>query len=178
MANVTTKRKLACIALFSVMGTCLPTEGTNIPMKDREKCKYWQGQVDPSIKLLRDPTEVSNPNEDNPLEAIECLLKLKGRSSPSTFSSATVGYDLSQRFPPPTIEVAALYYASYLYHQNWHHAKAIILMDKEGKKNTKKSIQIAYERYQSWFEKVKGIGLEKAREQRLDPLNGMEVCWY
>jgi len=52
------------------------------------------------------------------------------------------------------------------------------LVDRNGKKNTKGSIKVAYEAYLSWFEKVKEIGLQKAREEKLDPLNGAPVRWY
>jgi hypothetical protein len=31
---------------------------------------------------------------------------------------------------------------------------------------------------EAWFEKVKEIGLQKAREEKLDPLNGVPVRWY
>ena len=141
-------------------------------------CKYWQAKVDPSITLLRSSSQPSKANEDDPLEAIECLLKLEGKTSRSAFSSATVGYDISQRFPPATVEVAALYYASYLYHRTWHHARAMILMDQEGKKNTKTAIKAAYRAYRSWFATVREIGFREAREQRLDPLDGTNIRWY
>jgi hypothetical protein len=147
-------------------------------VKNYEKCNYWQARVDPSIKLPSDTVDLDETEEANTLEAIGCLLKLKGRTTHSIYSSPTVSFYLSLRFPRPTVEVAALYYASYLYYHNWQHAQAIILVDRNGEKNTKGSIKVAYEAYLSWFEKVKEIGLQKAREEKLDPLNGVPVRWY
>lgn len=178
------------VSLLWVIGVYQPAESAT-PMKDRETCKYWQAKVDPSITL---PKDTANTNEDSTvdlsfefeiseeeaskvLDATECLLKLKGKTSPSNFSSM-FGLNHSSRFPPPTIEVVALYYISSLYHKTWRHSNGIILTDRKGKKNTKKSIQTAYKAYQAWFERVKEIGLEKAREQGLDPLDGTGVRWY
>ena len=106
-------------------------------VKNYEKCNYWQARVDPSIKLPSDTVDLDETDEANTLEAIGCLLKLKGRTTHSIYSSPTVSFYLSLRFPRPTVEVAALYYASYLYFQNWGHAQAIILVDRNGKKKHK-----------------------------------------
>ena len=141
-------------------------------------CEYWQSKVDVSVRAQNYIAAESERDSAVVLNGIECLLKLKGEHSSSTFASATVGYDISQRFPPPTVEVAALYYASYLYYHNWQHARAIVLMDSKGRKNTKHSVRTAYAAYEAWFAKVKGIGLQQAREQDLDPLAGTNVRWY
>lgn len=187
MVNPTLKYKTVIfisVALNLTIGVCQTAESAEKSMRYFEKCKYWQAKVDPSILLSKDTEissaltfEISEEEASSVLEAAECLLKLKGKTSSSKFS-ATVGYNLSTRFPPPTVEVAALYYISSLYYKNWRHAQAIILMDKAGRKNTKKSIKTAYKAYQTWFEKVKEIGLERAREQNLDPLDGTDLRWY
>jgi hypothetical protein len=194
MANPAFKYKVALFGsiVFLCMGVYQSAKGAML-MQDGERCKYWQAKVDPSIESSKKTADISkdgstvdsslaskvNDEDDtNVLDAIECLLKLKGKASPSRFSSGTIGYNLSTRFPPPTVEVAALYYVSYLYHKKWRHAQAMVLMDSEGKKNTKKSIKTAYKAYQIWFEKVKGIGLERARQQNLTPLDGTDVRWY
>jgi len=145
-----------------------------------ESCKYWQEKIDPSIKLPEETTELNEKDNENVLAAIECLLQMNGRKSQSKFPSGVINVIRygEMKLPSPTVEVAALYYVSYLYYQNWRHANFMVLWDKEGKKNTKESIETAYKAYQSWFEKVKEIGLDKAREQKLDPLNGTDVRWY
>lgn len=184
MANLFFKYKVAVLALFLVLGVYQPA-GSAMPTKDCERCKYWQAKIDPSITLSEDssaagstPTfEINDEEAAKALEAAECLLKLEGKTNPSKFS-ATVSLYLSTRFPPPSVEVAALYYVSYIYHKNWRHAQAMVLVDAEGKKNTKKSIKTAYKAYRAWFEKVKEIGLKKARQQNLDPLDGTDVRWY
>jgi len=157
------------ISLFSPMGQSEAKElncGT---------CEYWQARVDPAIPLPETTVEL---NEENFLKAVECLLALRGRISSSRFPSAVVSSTLSRRFPSPTIEIASLYYISFLYYDNQAHCRAIVLVDKDGNQNTKESIETAYKAYQSWFEKVKEIGLEKAGEQKLDPLAGTDVRWY
>ena len=170
--------RFACIVVIPFISLNDTLGGARNPIQHFERCNYWQAKVDPSVEVKQDIAGLSEEDDARVLRAIECLLKLKGKTSPSTFSSATVGYDLSQRFPPPTVEVAALYYASYLYCQKWQHGHAMILLDKKGRKNTKESKEVAYRAYQSWLERIKGVGLHKAREDKLDPLAGTAVRWY
>jgi hypothetical protein len=192
MINLVFKYKFAILVSVTLcvgIGASQSPKGVKKPMNNYEKCNYWQAQVDPSINLPKDTNEASK--KDLPsmfeigegeatkvLEATECLLKLKGKTSPSVYSSATIGFSISTRFPPPTVEVVALYYISALYHMKWRHANGIILTDKEGRKNTQKSIEVAYKAYEAWFEKVKKIGLQKAREEKLEPLANSGISWY
>lgn len=194
MANPALKYKIALLGYIACVcvGVYKSAEGSML-IQDGERCKYWQAKVDPSIKssiktadIGKDgsaidsllTSKLNEVDDMNVLEAIECLLKLQGKTSASRYSSGTIGYNISTRFPPPTVEVAALYYISYLYHKEWRHAQAMVLMDSEGKKNTQKSIKTAYKAYQVWFEKVKEIGLERARQQNSTPLDGTDVSWY
>ena len=182
---------LASVALFVGIGVS-QSENDSKSMKNCGKCDYWQAKVDPSIKLPKTADETDKKNstvelsfdfdiseEDTAklLEATECLLKLKGKTSSSNLSSV-FGLAHSSRFPSPTVEVAALYYTSALYHKKWRHANGVILIDKDGERNTKESIETAYKAYEAWFEKVKKIGLEEARKQKLDPLADSGVEWY
>jgi hypothetical protein len=48
---------------------------------------------------------------------------------------------------------------------------------KKPKLNTKRLVEAAYRSYRKWFEKVKEIGLGKAREQKIDPLDGSGISW-
>lgn len=182
---------LALLALFVGIGVSQTTKTDNKSM-NCGKCSYWQAKVNPSIKLPKnaDGTDQKNPtvelsfdfdisekDSEKLLEAAECLLKLKGKTSSSNLSTV-FGLGHSSRLPSPTVKVAALYYISALYYKKWRHANGIMLIDNDGKRNTKESVEAAYKAYQSWFEKVKEIGLEEARKQKLDPLAGSGVSWY
>ncbi len=182
---------LALVALFAGIGVSQSTKNDNKSM-NCGKCDYWQARVNPSIKLPKNADETDTKNstvelsfdfdiseEDAAklLEATECLLKLKGETSSSNLSSL-FGLGHSSRLPSPTVEVAALYYISALYHKKWRHANGIILVDKDGERNKKESIETAFKSYKAWFEKVKKIGLQKAREEKLEPLADSGVEWY
>lgn len=157
-----------------------PIEGQSSTI---EECNFWQVRVDSSIKLSENAKPITDYDEKNInqktfIKAVECLLKLKGNKSDSRFPYAGVSFSLSERIPSPTVEVSALYYISYLYYQNFHHSRAMLLIDKEGYRNKESSIETAYKSYADWFEKIKKIGLKKARKQKLDPLAGSGVSWY
>lgn len=53
----------------------------------------------------------------------------------------------------------------------------IRLYDGEGNRNSRRAIKKAYKYYREWFAEVKKIGLAKAREKGLDPLNDKDVYW-
>jgi hypothetical protein len=72
-----------------------------------------------------------------------------------------------------------LYYVSYLFHQPWDQADAPFLVSQRNSKlNSDKNVSKAYKAYKKWFKKVIEIGLEEARKQKLDPLEGSGVKWY
>jgi len=146
-------------------------------------CYKWRTQVDPSLKRIAIDNSVLTDAEIE--EGIGCLLKLKGKNRRARFTGATRrNIESASMYEPPkhpaSIEIAALYYISYLFYDNWEHAGSVSLFDEESEEthsNSKKSVERAYRSYQRWFEKIKEIGLEKAREQKLDPLTGSGISW-
>lgn len=141
------------------------------------KCSQWTSKIDPTVANPIDSAG-GTVRTDQLLDAFRCLLKLKGRKSTSIFSSGTVGLNLSTRFPAPSVEVAALYYISYLYSENWRHADAIVLVDEKGNQNTTDSIVKAFDSYESWLKTVKEVGVDEARKRKLDPLSDSGLRWY
>jgi|GEM_PF-1324560 len=113
--------------------------------------------------------------DEEVMAAIGCLLKCKGNKNPAKIGGVTTIY-FSQFYPDASIEVAALYYISYLYKANYTHAMGIALR-KDGRFNPPGAVEIAYSYYEKWFEKVKKIGLAKARKLKLEPLEGSGVSW-
>ena len=121
----------------------------------------------------------------NVVAGIECLLKLEGRKKIGVRSGAKP--EISQRVPEASVEINALYTISELFYHNDDFADAIALVsvpiERHGEYheyvfNSKKYIKRAFASYRRWFEKVKEIGLEEARKQKLDPLAGSGVTWY
>jgi hypothetical protein len=142
-------------------------------------CSYWTSQVDPEVK---GPVGLFHPqakDEQGTLEAITCLLALRGRTTQGTFSGVNSPY-ISQILPVASVEVDALYYITFLYHQRWDVADGIALADRRDpyKFNDKRVTRQAYKLYRVWFEEVKRIGLAEARLRKLDPLKGSTIRWY
>jgi len=143
-----------------------------------DDCKYWWSKVDLNIELPKDVPKKDEKDEKNVIEAIGCLLKLKGNTTPTTYSAIINLRYLEAKLPKPTFEIAALNAISEMYYQNRNHANAIVLVDKDRRQNTEESVEAAYKSYEAWFEKVKKIGLEEARKQKLNPLADSGVEWY
>lgn len=139
-----------------------------------EECNYWHSEVDQDIDV---EIEIDKSDPKNVLKGIDCLLKLQGERKEGLFSGAT-NSNVSQIFPPASVEVCALYYISYLYYQNWKHADAVALVGKDGSLNSDGSVKKAFESYRRWRKKLDKIGLQKAREIKLDPLATSGVRWY
>lgn len=180
-----------CITIIGIvtMSTIKVMAQTNM-----SNCTIWHSKVDPNIEIA--PSEIvrsqereagtyvitpSSPFKDisdaDILFGIQCLLALKGSIRESNIAGATRP-DTSQIFESATVEVAALYYISYLFTKDWGHAGAAVLVDERGAWNTDESIQKAYNAYQAWFEKVEKLGLKEARDDKLDPLFGTGINWY
>ena len=132
-----------------------------------------------------DPDRVRELPEQEAIEAIECLLNMEG----DLRQSLLVGYtrpQISQFFAPPPSNLAALYYISYIYTQNWLHGGAIALRgcqaatsNPRGEYLTRQeAVAVAYRAYRKWFAEVKRIGLRKAREAGRDPLADTGLEWY
>lgn len=63
--------------------------------------------------------------------------------------------------PPPTIEIAALYYVTYMFEEKWDHAFGIALWNKKDEINPPGAGQEAYRCYREWFGKLKEWGSRK-----------------
>jgi hypothetical protein len=133
-----------------------------------------------------DPYGVSSLTEPEIVAAMGCLLSLEENTHGANFSGATWA-GVSQLFAFPTpINLAALYYISYLYTGNWKHGSAIALRgpgadssDTHGFYVTRQeAVHKAYASYRRWYEEVKRVGLAGARERKLDPLEGTGTWWY
>jgi hypothetical protein len=133
-----------------------------------------------------DPDGVSSLTEPEIVAATGCLLALEEDTHDANFSGATwAGVSELFAFPTP-INLAALYYISYLYTGNWKHGNAIALRgpgadasDMHGQYVTRQeAVHKAYASYRRWYEEVKRVGLARAREKKLDPLEGTGLWWY
>jgi len=185
------------LVFFFLFFVCQNTEEAQAmfsPALKSDSCAYWQSFVDPKVsplgvrsqsdkkgkqlRIIEKPlTEDMNIDEQRILKGIQCLLNLEGSKHDSIFKGAT-GPLTSQTFGPTSVEVAALYYISYLYYRKWDYALAAQLVTDQGFVNDSDSIRKAYTAYKKWFKKVKQIGLEKARAEGLDPLDGTGISWY
>jgi len=148
--------------------------GLHVVNAKADVCKYWQSEVDSEIDV---DFEIDETNPKNVMTGIDCLLKLEGNKKEGLFGGAT-NDNVSQTFPAASVEVCALYYASYLFYQNWKHANAVALVGKDGSINSDESIKKAFKSYRLWLKTVKKIGLQKAREMKLNPLADSGVRWY
>lgn len=143
--------------------------------KQSPDCRYWRSKVDATVEPAS--ATINETDDRIILEGIDCLLRLEGNKHSAKFSGATKPY-VSQLFKPATVEVAALYYISYLYYQKWDHADAVALRDESGEIDKPEAVRQAYQSYKKWFEEVKRVGLAKARETKLRPLADTNVHWY
>jgi len=139
-------------------------------------CKEWDKRVDPSWGPAG-ITLAQIPRDAEVLVAIDCFLKHQGNKNRARFGGAT-NPRTSQILPDATIELASLYYISYLFTRDWQHGDGVALWNPEGIINPLSSIDTAYAAYRAWFERVRSVGLAEARKQRLDPLGGTGLHWY
>jgi hypothetical protein len=132
-----------------------------------------------------DPWSVASLSEAKKLQAIECFLTVENDLRPAAFGGA-VRFDVSQTFAQPHVNLAALYAISYIYSGRYDHAAAVALRgedasytDSSGNYVTKPSaIHKAYKAYREWFTKVRQLGLARAQEAGLQPLEGSGLRWY
>jgi hypothetical protein len=163
---------LICVVL---LGGSLGLPGSMCNAQDIP-CEYWQAKIDPTINWANDNLR-EEADDAQILQAISCLLKLEGRKTASKLRGAT-RFDVSQGFAPASVEVAALYYISFLYFQKWDHAGAIALQDHEGQIDKPEAVSQAYKSYKKWFEQVKKVGWSRARKMKPRPLADTTVHWY
>ena len=146
------------------------------PEKSQSVCKEWDKRVDPSLGAAG-VTLAKIPGDAEVLVAMQCLLRHQGNKRPARFGGVTKP-EVSQLLPTPSVELASLYYISYLFTMDWEHGDGIALWNREGVINPSGSIDTAYLAYKTWFERVKSMGLAEARKQRLNPLEGTGLHWY
>ena len=143
-----------------------------------QECDYWFEWA--GVKSVSPPK--SEPDTKDPavvLSGIRCLLTVEGDKSHGPFMGAT-HFGVSAILPETTVEICALYKISHLFTGTYKHADGVALRytDSRPEKNTDAQVKVAFESYRKWFQKVEEIGIEKARELKLDPLNGSGVRWY
>lgn len=149
-----------------------------------DACFKWWTQVDPRQVLVT--IDIESLTDEEIVEGIGCLLRLKGNKNKARIYGRTrSNLNGAQGYKPPknpaTIEIAALYYISYLFHKDWEHAGAIALYDEEeediDKINSPEYAERAFRSYENWFTTVKQLGLKKTREQKIYPLTGSGISW-
>lgn len=140
------------------------------------ECRSWVRYIDPT--LGEGPIVIQLPiPEQEKLLAMQCFLRSEGNQNPAR-AKITMSFNGGRNLPQPTVEIAALYYISYLYEEDFEHALGIAFWDVQGCINPPGSVHLAYRLYEEWFAKVKGLGLEEARKQKLKPLATAKVKWY
>ena len=168
------KQKIAAslIASLSItVGLCLVANGQAL-------CKYWFSRIDTSVDSPEMHEKINEKDPEIIMKGIDCLLKMEGNKREARFSGATRN-DTSQISGPATVEVAALFYISYLYYQNWESfSGGIALRGTDGKISSIETTRKAYKYYREWFKEAKRIGIQKARELEMAPLKGKDVSWY
>jgi hypothetical protein len=145
----------------------------------REALAEWDS-LEPS-----DPDNVTALSDEQEVAAIGCLLNLETDTRPSKLDNP-VWLGVSELFVDAPVNLAALYYISYLYTGNMKHSYAVALtgpdaMDKTVHwkyATTQRAIHIAYKAYRLWYAKVKEVGLVQARASKLSPLAGTGLAWY
>ena len=126
-------KMVSSIIILCVLTIC--ASNTN-GQKQSMNCNFWQSRVNPEIKMrgkeenpstdLKVLLETNNSsvlekpfNDLNQKEiffGVVCLLNLEGNKKDSNLSGAT-RTDVSQTFGATSVEVAALYYISYIFFQ-------------------------------------------------------------
>ncbi len=145
-------------------------------------CKAWKSQVDASMKRQGILTADKLTSEQK-IEGIECLLTLESEDGPARFRGATrIVWERSLPTPmpknAPPISIAALYYISYLFTDDWGHGNEIVLYDtKTDKPISLQDIPKAFQLYKQWWQKVKAKGFEEARKLELDPFENSDFRW-
>jgi hypothetical protein len=168
-------KELHIVSLFLVLvytNTVMAVE-----LRESNCCDFWKSKVSEAIPITEEPVEKAKSEDERVLSAIECLLTMEGDKSKARFGGAT-RFNVSQTFEPATSDVAALYYISFLYLGKWDHASAVAIVDDDNRFNDRESISVAYKAYRKWFDKVKDLGLAKARARNLDPLENTQIRWY
>jgi hypothetical protein len=161
-------------AHFVLLLSAIVVPGSRAQMlgKSGVECEKWIGLVDPELKgRARKPA-----TDKEVMQAIQCLLTCRGNMKIAGFGGATRS-EVSQSFPPATVELAALFYISYLFEGRWDHADGVALCD-ENSINPEGAISAAYGGYLKWFAQIRKLGIAEARRRHLSPLSGTGFQWY
>ena len=175
-------KSVLCVAMFLSYGIFFvmtaPETGahSNQAMSQSIDCRVWNSQIDPAVHHESPPNPITLSDTDA-LEAMNCLIKNRGNRTIAKIGGAT-NLAVSQQLPEPTVELAALYYISYIFTKSYQHADGIALWDDAGTINPPHSIESAYSAYITWLNEVRKVGVSKARRLRLDPLNRSGLAWY
>lgn len=167
--------------VFFIFGLLMFTSNISVAQtpvgKISNVCDYWESKANRKIKLPEEYPRLDETDEKNILQAIDCLLKLEGNINDSGYGTGGTSIENSNAYPSPSVELAALYYVTVLYLDDFPYY-AIKLVNKKGEFLGKEAVKPAYKSYRKWYKKVKEIGLTKAREMKLDPLAGSNIWWY
>jgi hypothetical protein len=162
---------LLLIALFSI-GPWANAQAKKVS----EECRPWMQKIDPTLGK-DSATQLPAPDQDL-LVAVRCLLEAEGNKGPSQ-CNMNMSHNGGTDLPPPTVEIYALYYISYIFEGDWEYAVGIALEDRQGRINPPGSAHAAYVAYQKWFVRVKKMGVAQARREHLKPLDRHgDIDWF
>ena len=82
-------------------------------------CAQWMKLIDPSAGKSSFAINFPIP-ESEKLAAIECFLQSEGNQIPSRIQM-NMSFNGGTALPPPTIDIAALYYVTYMFEEKWAH---------------------------------------------------------
>jgi hypothetical protein len=169
------KRWLLLVVIFLAFpSTRSVAQLSKVSSEASDACNYWISRIDPSVTRPIGMTHTID--EQATLRGMKCLLGLEGNKSKSNIDGPTRP-NVSQTFDAAPVEVAALYYISYLYYEKWDHAQFPKLISKDVLSN-EEIVSKAYSAYRGWFKEVNRVGLRHARRRHLDPLSGTKIVWY
>lgn len=138
-------------------------------------CEYWQSKVDANMRLMGARLDELPSDVDAP-QAIRCLLQLKGQTMASRFGGAT-RFDVSEVGGATPMDVAALYYMTFIYTRVWDHADAIMIDGPKGV-NSRRTVNEAFRAFEAWSKTVDRLGIAEVRVRGLHPLRGTQLHWY
>ncbi|HZI86982.1 MAG TPA: hypothetical protein VFD48_09115 [Pyrinomonadaceae bacterium] len=106
------------IFLFALVVFCLLSPSVSGPVVAQAKsestdCARWLKLIDPSAGKSSGAINFPIP-ENEKLAATECFLHCQGNQFPSRIQM-TMSHNGAWLLPPPTIEIAALYYVTYMF---------------------------------------------------------------
>lgn len=148
-----------------------------------DSCAYWVAKIDPRAAQV--DYDVDETDQSKILEGIKCLLKQEHRTGQGVLYGSKPF--VSQIVPKASVDINALYQISRLFYGNDDFAQAVALTSNPPKLigeydniefNSKDVVAKAFASYRKWFKKVKKLGLDGARKQKINPLDGSGVSWY